>query len=69
MSTDAYHYEAWKKSADREGIYFDRIIDDWLRGVSRLESLEIMLESAPRIYTTEEKCVWRSRRMISTARP
>ena len=23
VSTDKYHYQAWKKMADDEGIYFD----------------------------------------------
>ena len=44
VNTDEYHYEAWKETADRLGIYFDRIINNRLRGVSRRESLEIILE-------------------------
>ena len=43
-STDEYHYQAWKKMADSMGIYFDRTINNRLRGVSRMESLEIILE-------------------------
>lgn len=43
-STDEYHYQAWKKMADSIGIYFDRTINNRLRGVSRMESLEIILE-------------------------
>ena len=43
-STDEYHYQAWKKMADSMGIYFDRTINNRLRGVSRIESLEIILE-------------------------
>ena len=39
VSTDEYHYQAWKKIADEEGIYFDRAINNRLRGVSRMESL------------------------------
>lgn len=42
--TDEYHYLAWKKMADEMGIYFDREINNRLRGVSRMESLEIILE-------------------------
>ena len=42
--TDRFHYEAWKKMADRRGIYFDERINHRLRGVSRAESLEIILE-------------------------
>ena len=36
-STDEYHYQAWKKMADSMGIYFDRTINNRLRGVSRME--------------------------------
>jgi len=43
-STDEYHYEAWKAMADSIGVYFDREINNRLRGVSRMASLEIILE-------------------------
>ncbi len=46
VTTDDCHYLAWKKMADEEGIYFDRIINERLRGVSRMESLAIILEKA-----------------------
>ena len=55
VSTDNCHYEAWKKLADEEGIYFDRTINERLRGVSRMESLNIILEEAERKYTPAEK--------------
>lgn len=53
--TDEYHYLAWKELADGEGIYFDREINNRLRGVSRMASLEIILERAGRAYTDAEK--------------
>lgn len=55
VSTDDCHYEAWKKMADEEGIYFDKTINNRLRGVSRKESLEIILERAQKEYSAEEK--------------
>ena len=55
VSTDRYHYLAWKQTADGEGIYFDEKINDRLRGVSRMASLEIILERAKRQYSEEEK--------------
>jgi len=55
VSTDEFHYQAWKKLADEEGIYFDRQINERLRGVSRLESLEIIMERATKNYTEDEK--------------
>lgn len=54
-STDDFHYLAWKTLADREHIYFDREINNLLRGVSRMASLEIILRKASKTYTQEEK--------------
>ncbi len=54
-STDRFHYLAWKKLADRLGIPFDEQVNNRLRGVSRMDSLEIILEKSPRTYTQEEK--------------
>lgn len=42
--TDQFHYQAWKKMADGMNIYFDETINNRLRGVSRMDSLEIILE-------------------------
>lgn len=54
--TDKYHYLAWKKLADEKiGVYFDEQINDRLRGVSRMESLEIILEKSDKPFTQEEK--------------
>ena len=55
VSTDSYHYKAWKAMADKEGIYFDEEINNRLRGVSRMESLAIILERASKEYTDAEK--------------
>ena len=55
VSTDDCHYMAWQQMADNHGIYFDRHINDRLRGVSRMDSLQIILERADKSYTSEEK--------------
>ncbi len=57
-STDEYHYLAWKALASRLGIPFDRTINNRLRGVSRMESLEIILEKAEATYTADEKAAF-----------
>ena len=54
-STDQYHYEAWKAIADELGIPFDETVNNRLRGVSRMDSLEIVLEQYPHKLTQEEK--------------
>ncbi len=55
VSTDDCHFRAWKRMADEEGIYFDREINNRLRGVSRMASLDIVLERAKREYSEREK--------------
>lgn len=62
VSTDDYHYRAWKKISDEEGIYFDREINERLRGVSRMESLELILEKTNREYSEEEKISFAERK-------
>lgn len=54
VSTDKFHYKAWKQLADREEIYFDKTINNRLRGVSRRESLHIILERSVADYTNDE---------------
>lgn len=55
VSTDRFHYLAWKAIADEEKIPFDETINNRLRGVSRLDSLNVILEKANREYSLEEK--------------
>lgn len=54
-STDEYHYLAWKALAECMAIPFDRERNNLLRGVSRMESLEIILARGTKVYTEEEK--------------
>lgn len=55
VTTDNFHYLAWKSIAEKENIYFDHKINNRLRGVSRSESLEIILEKANKLYSEKEK--------------
>lgn len=41
--TAEFHYRAWKRLAEEEGVPFDRQDNEKLRGVSRLDSLLILL--------------------------
>jgi beta-phosphoglucomutase len=45
--TAEFHYLAWKRLADEEGIPFTRQDNDQLRGVSRRESLRRILKGRP----------------------
>ena len=55
VHTDKYHYLAWKQVADRLGIYFDEEINNRLRGVSRMASLEIILEGSAQTFSEGQK--------------
>lgn len=55
VSTDELHFRAWKELAEAEGIPFTREDNERLRGVSRMESLDILLEKACRTYSESEK--------------
>lgn len=62
VSTDRHHYDAWKALADKHNLLFNYEINSLLRGVSRSESLNIILDVnsravEPHIFATmlEEK--------------
>lgn len=53
--TDKYHYLAWKSLADELGIEFDEQSNNALRGVGRMQSLEILLGPQSSRFSTDEK--------------
>ena len=53
--TDEYHYMAWKAIADEMHIPFNREVNNQLRGVSRMESLKLILRNSPVCYSEQEK--------------
>lgn len=60
--TDKYHYQAWKAVADELGIYFDEEINNRLRGVSRMESFEIILEHYDGVMSEEDKVAYTTKK-------
>ena len=64
VSTDEFHFQAWKQLADAEGIPFERHDNDRLRGVSRMGSLDIILERAARTYSDAEKIEMAERKNV-----
>ncbi|MDE7439373.1 MAG: beta-phosphoglucomutase [Clostridia bacterium] len=55
-STDEYHFLAWKALADLIGVTdFSREDNKLQRGVSRMESLEVVLRKSDKTYTDEQK--------------
>ena len=56
VSTDEMHYQAWKRLARELGITdFNREDNKRQRGVSRMASLEVVLEKSDKRYSVEEK--------------
>lgn len=54
-TTDKYHYWAWKKAVDYLGVEFNEEVNNRLRGVSRMDSLNIILEKYDGQISNEEK--------------
>jgi beta-phosphoglucomutase len=55
VSTDEYHFQAWQRFAHEEEIPFTEKDNEQLKGVSRMESLEIILKQSQKSYTAEAK--------------
>ncbi|WP_321991392.1 beta-phosphoglucomutase [Marispirochaeta aestuarii] len=55
VSTDEYHFRAWQELAKELGIAFSREDNSRQRGVSRMESLEVLLEKTERTFSKDEK--------------
>src|SRR6266481_9231921 len=58
--TSEYHYRAWKRLADEEGIPFTREENDQLRGVSRRQSLLLLLKD--RVLPEDQMEAWMTRK-------
>lgn len=52
--TAEYHFRAWKRLADEEGVPFGRQANEQLRGVSRRRSLELLLRHRVADYSEEQ---------------
>ncbi len=55
VDTAKYHYLAWRQLADELGIEFSIESNELLKGVSRMRSLEIILDLSHKIMTENEK--------------
>ena len=55
VDTAKYHFLAWKRLADELGVPFTKAENEKLKGVSRMRSLEIILESGGIKASEEEK--------------
>ena len=64
--TAEFHYRAWQRLADEEGLPFDRQANENLRGVSRRESL--MLIIGQRVYSEAQIQAMMERKNATTCR-
>ena len=55
VDTARFHYIAWKLLADRLGFAFTETDNERLKGVSRMDSLEILLEIGKVTLSSQEK--------------
>lgn len=55
VSTDQLHFQAWQEITRNEGIYFDYLINNRLKGLSRKDCLDIILENSKKTYSENEK--------------
>lgn len=55
LSTDRLHFRAWQEFTRRHGIPFSEADNARLLGLSRLDSMDIVLSKAPRAYSPQEK--------------
>lgn len=53
--TAHYHHLAWKRLAEAEGVHFDDAFNERLKGIDRMGSLELILASSPRHYSSGKK--------------
>jgi beta-phosphoglucomutase len=53
--TAHYHYLAWKRLAESEGVTFDEAFNEQLKGIDRMGSLDLILAGAARSYSAQEK--------------
>lgn len=55
VDTARFHYLAWKELADEMGFEFTLVQNERLKGISRMQSLEILLEIGNISLTMQEK--------------
>jgi beta-phosphoglucomutase len=57
VDTAKYHYLAWKRLADELGFDFTEVQNERLKGVSRMRSLDILLEVGGISFNDDEKAI------------
>jgi len=62
VDTAVYHFQAWRRLANELGFDFTEHQNEQLKGISRMESLELILKWGNVTLTEEEKVEWATRK-------
>jgi beta-phosphoglucomutase len=62
VDTAIYHFQAWRRLANELGFDFTEHQNEQLKGISRMESLELILGWGNVTLTEQEKLVWATRK-------
>ena len=62
VDTAKYHFIAWRRLANELGFDFDEEFNESLKGVSRMKSLELILQMGGVSLSEKEKTEWASRK-------
>ncbi len=62
VDTAKYHFLAWKRLADELGITFTEVDNERLKGVSRMASLDIILELGGKSLSEDDKIALATRK-------
>lgn len=62
VDTAKYHFQAWRRLANELGFDFSEADNEQLKGVSRMESLEIILKWGGVALSDEQKIEWADRK-------
>ncbi|MBK7409784.1 MAG: beta-phosphoglucomutase [Saprospirales bacterium] len=62
VDTAKYHFQAWRRLSNELGFDFDEHANEGLKGVGRMESLEIILDWGNIQLSQEEKQAWADRK-------
>lgn len=53
--TARYHYLAWKRLAESQGVPFDEAFNEHLKGIDRMGSLDLILAQSPRTFSEDDR--------------
>lgn len=62
VDTAVYHFQAWRRLANELGFDFTEHQNEQLKGISRMESLDLILSWGKVTLTEDEKQLWATRK-------